>query len=266
MDDGCVVLMNEERGEFGHADENADRVGLLEYEQGTVVGTAAGLKVIARADVALGDDACVGSLDLAVLDDDPGFSLVGPGHSEVGSCGLDVDSGLVAARDRHVAVGGRLRDERFGLVARGGRLLELAIGLVTHLHVQHALADKGFESLVFRLPASVAGLRPLHSGPGRNDPSLGRLHLCFGGAKRALRHVDLHFGPVHGGELLSMGLHQVRDPHIDENIAFPDAIANVEPVLLSIPGDPRIDRRCLEGLDRARLNHHHPDVAAFQGE
>ena len=166
VNDRCVVLVNEERGEFGHADEDANRVGLLEYEEGTVVGTAAGLKVIARADVALGDDACEGRLDLAVLDDDLGFSLIGPGHSKVGACGFDVNAGLVAARDRHVAVRGRLRDEHVGLVACGGCLLELAVGLITHLHVQHALADQRFKSLVFRLPARVAGLRPLHSGPG----------------------------------------------------------------------------------------------------
>ena len=52
-----VVLVDEVRGQLGHADEDADRVDLLEDEQGAAVGAAAGLEVVARADVALGDHA-----------------------------------------------------------------------------------------------------------------------------------------------------------------------------------------------------------------
>ena len=203
----------------------------------------------------------VGRLDLAVLDVDPGFSLVGPGHSEVGACGLDIDPGLVAVRDRLVASGGRLRDHGFGLVACGGGLLELAIGLVAHLNVQDTLGDEDLEPLVFRLPAGVAGLCPLHSGPGRDDPCLGRQELRFGGPQHTLRHSDLDLGPVHGGDPLGVGLHQVGNPHIDQDIALLDPVADVVPVLLDIAGDPRIDRRRLEGLDRPRLDDHHPDVA-----
>ena len=65
------LLVDEEGGQLGDADEDADRVGLLEDEQGPAVGAAAGLEVVARADVALGDHAVVGGLDLAVLDATP---------------------------------------------------------------------------------------------------------------------------------------------------------------------------------------------------
>ena len=62
------LLVDEEGGQLGDADEDADRVGLLEDEQGPAVGAAAGLEVVARADVALGDHAVVGGLDPAVFE------------------------------------------------------------------------------------------------------------------------------------------------------------------------------------------------------
>ena len=136
------LVVDEVGGQLGDADEDADRVDLLEDEQRTAVVAAAGLEVVARADVALGDHAVVGGLDLAVLDVDLGLAFVGLGDDQIGAGGLDVDSGPVAVGDRLVARRFRLGDHRIGLVARRGGLLELAIGLVADLDVEDSLGDQ----------------------------------------------------------------------------------------------------------------------------
>ena len=56
-DEGRVLIVDEEGRQLGDADEDADRVGLLEDEERPAVGAAAGLEVVARADVPLGDHA-----------------------------------------------------------------------------------------------------------------------------------------------------------------------------------------------------------------
>ena len=47
---------------------------------------------------------------------------------------------------------------------------------------------------------------------------------------------------------------EIRNPHVDQDIACLDAVADVVAVLLDVAGDSRVDRRDLEGLDRSRLN------------
>ena len=168
-DQGRVLVVDEERGQLGDAHEDADRVDLLEDEERPAVGAAAGLEVVARADVALGDHAVVRGLDLPVLDLDLGLAFVGLGDDQIGAGGLDVDLRAVAIGDRLVERGFRLGDHRVGLVARRDGLLELAVGLVADLHVEDLLFDQRLEPLVLRLPSGVAGLGPLDAGLGRDD-------------------------------------------------------------------------------------------------
>ena len=60
------------------------------------------------------------------------------------------------------------------------------------------------------------------------------------------------------------GLYEVGDPHIDQDIALPDPVADVVPILLDVAGYPRIDRRHLERLDCPRLYHGLPDITPLR--
>ena len=102
-DDCGVALVDEEGGQLGDADENADRVDLLEDEQRPAIVAAAGLEVVAGADVALGDHAGVGGLDPAVLDVHAGDALGRPVDGELGLGGLDVNAGAFEVGGRLVA-------------------------------------------------------------------------------------------------------------------------------------------------------------------
>ena len=200
---------------------------------------------------------------MAVVDVDLGLALVGLGDSQVGPGRLDVHLGSVAVGSGLVARGVHLGDQGVGLIASGGGLLELAIRFVADLHIEDALSDKLFEPLGLRLPAGVAGLGSFDAGLGRDDSRLGGLELRLGSPQSALSHADLDRGPLHGGRLLGELLEQVGNPHLDQDITRLDSVADVVSVLLDVAGDPGVNRRHFEGLDRPRLDDRHPDVAPF---
>jgi hypothetical protein len=128
------------------------------------------------------------------------------------------------------------------------------------LNVEHALGHELLEPLVLRLPARVAGLRPLDTGLSRDDACLGGFEPGLGGPKRALGDANLDLGALHGSRLLGELLVQVGDPHVEQDVAFLDAVTDVVPVPFHIAGDPGIDGRHLVRLNRSRLDHGHLDV------
>src|SRR5262249_37828953 len=104
-------------------------------------------------------------------------------------------------------------------------------------------------------------LSPFYTRFSRENACLGSLELSLGGLQGALGHADLNRGPLHGRRTPAELLDYVGDPHLDENVASLDPVADVIPILFDIAGDPRIDRRDLESLDCSRLNNLHLQIA-----
>ena len=133
------LIVDEIRGKLGHAHEDADRVDLFEDKEGPAVVAAAGLEVIARADIALGDHAGEGALTRPYSTITLASRSLAWATSQIGAGGFDVDARVIAIGDRLVECRFHLRDHRIGLVARRHGFLELAVGLIANLVVQDSL-------------------------------------------------------------------------------------------------------------------------------